>query len=171
MCSDNRKLLYWGRRWWFWIMLCLHQREPLGVWYFYCRITCWTHAMHCVFELIWYAFLTCSGVGDQVSVGHVWTWAAFPRSWCTRRPCWAQPYRMRASSAGSLSRQVRPQSTDLGGHEGGTLRRLAGVNRGQTSSVLACFHSFDSADSCCVCAQWNTTGRPWRRRWTTTLAP
>lgn len=157
-------------------MLCPHQREPPGVWYFHFRIPSWIHVMQylfepnlvgdwsfpCVVDVFW--------CGDQGSVEHVWTWAAFPRSWCTRRPCWARPCKTHASSAGSSTRQVRAQSTDPGGHEGGTSHRLALVNQRQASSVVTCCHSSDSTDSYSVCTQWNTIGRPWRRRWTTTLA-
>lgn len=105
----------------------------------------------------------------QVSVEHALTWAASPRSWCTRQPCSPRPCRTRASSAGSLTRQVRGQSTDRGGREGGTSHRLALVNQRQALWYVAC-HSCDSADGRSECTQWSTTGRPWKRRWTTTSA-
>lgn len=57
--------------------------------------------------------------GDQVLVELVWMSAAFPRSWCTRRPCWARPCRTHAHSAGSLKRQVRAR------HRSGGAPRVA----------------------------------------------
>lgn len=86
------------------------------------KINHWIHQLQYLFEPQW--LWRCV----QVWVEHAWTWAAFPRSWCTRRPCWARPCRTRASSAGSLTRQVRAQSTGRGGRGGGTSQRLALVN-------------------------------------------
>lgn len=67
---------------------------------------------------------------DKVSVGHVWMWAAFRKSWCTRRRCLGRPYKMPQSSAGRLKREVSTHRTNPGGPGGGTLDQLALVNLG-----------------------------------------
>lgn len=100
---------------------------------------------------------------DKVSVERVWTWAAFPRSWCTRRRCLGRPYRMPPSSAGRLMREVSTHRTDPGGPEGGTSDRLALVNWKQASSVVDCdstdftlFHRFHLLRPRTVEHNWET---------------
>lgn len=173
----NRNLLIWGRRSWYWTMLCPHQREPPGVRYFHFRIPSYILYMWCCIylNLIWL-------VSDHIHMVLMCP-AVVNRSRWNMCECGLHSQETDAPDGLAQHGNAGRAQVWLGvwrdrwalraatqkGTEGGTSEQLPVVNQRQASSVVTCCLSSDSTDGH-LSTQWNTTGTRWRRRWTTTSA-